>query len=225
MDKEKTMRVLLFQGGFMGAEALRVLKTIPNVKLVEQGVDGIKFEEFDIMLSVSYPHRIDRGILEKCKAVNLHSGLLPKQRGYHPLNWAIIWGDKKCGVTLHKTAESIDSGDIIVQEAFNIDDQDFIQDLREKAKKCVEPILRRFFDEPDWYWSTAYKQDQALATYAPKRFPSDSELNPKAPMEHIRRHFRACDPQQYPAFVTIDGHKFRVTDVSVEKGIITAGRM
>lgn len=201
----------------MGAEALRVLKTIPEVEIVEHGV-------FDIVLSVSYPHRIPAEFLEECRAVNLHSGLLPKQRGYHPLNWALIWGDKKCGVTLHKTAESIDSGDVILQEAFDVDDQDFIQDLREKAKGCVEPILRKFFSDPERYYRNAVKQDQSEATYAPRRFPSDSEINIEAPLDHSRNLFRSCDPKEYPAFVVLDGHKFRVKDVSAEKGIITAGR-
>src|SRR3990167_4897391 len=118
--ENKKYKVLFLGGGFMGEEAERVLKTIDTIELIILGEQAVK--DFDFLLSVSYPHRIDLAVYSQAKvaAINLHSGALPKQRGYHPLNWALIWGDKIGGVTLHKTAESIDSGDIIIQYQFEI---------------------------------------------------------------------------------------------------------
>lgn len=43
----------------------------------------------------------------------IHDSLLPKYRGFAPLNWAIINGEKNTGATLFRIAEGIDSGDII----------------------------------------------------------------------------------------------------------------
>lgn len=187
--------------GVMGEEALRVLKTERNVELVEDG-------EYDVLLVASWSKRIEQEVIDKAKicSVNIHSGLLPRQRGYHPLNWAIIWGDQVCGVSLHMIAESIDSGDIVLQKAFTIGEDDFIWDVRKKAVACVAPIIRTFFDNVEEALSKRWKQNQAFVTYAPRRFPSDSEVNLNAPIKDIYNLFRSCD-KDYPAYAYVDNVK------------------
>lgn len=203
-------KVKFLGSGFMADEAQRVIAELPNIDLV-MGV-----WDCDILLTVSHAHRLNDEWLKapRIGAINVHSGLLPKQRGYHPLNWALIWGDRNCGVTLHKLAESIDAGDIIHQIPFPIGFHDVIHDLREKSRRCVEPLLRRFFSNVDEMMEHAKQQDQSEATYAPKRFASDSQLNLNASEHDIYNLWRSCDPLLYPAFVIENGVKRLVCQVT-----------
>lgn len=55
---------------------------------------------------------------------NLHASLLPRYRGAAPINWAVINGDTRTGVTTFFLKHEIDTGDIIDREAIDISDED-----------------------------------------------------------------------------------------------------
>jgi len=57
-------------------------------------------------------------------SINLHGSLLPKYRGAAPINWAVINGEKETGVTTFFLKHEIDTGNIIMQESFPIEDTD-----------------------------------------------------------------------------------------------------
>lgn len=59
--------------------------------------------------------------IPKYGTINLHASLLPKYRGAAPINWALINGEKKTGLTTFFINEKIDTGDIILQQNFDID--------------------------------------------------------------------------------------------------------
>lgn len=67
--------------------------------------------------------------------INLHGSLLPHYRGAAPINWAIINGDTKTGVTTFFIEEQIDTGNIIFQEEETIEPNDNIGSLYEKLMK------------------------------------------------------------------------------------------
>lgn len=215
------LKIKLLHGGFIGKRAFQILYALH----CRQTIELVEGDDYDILITASYPKRITPEEIAKAKiaSLNLHTGLLPKQRGYHPLNWALIWGDKQGGLTLHKTAESIDSGDIVMSCPFNISNNDTIRDLQVKATLLVEPVLVTFINNYLALLDCAQKQNQANATYAPRRFPSDSELNLKASKQEIWNLFRSCDPDLYPAFVMEDGRKRIVKDI-VDGRIVYANR-
>lgn len=63
---------------------------------------------------------------------NLHASLLPNYRGAAPINWAIINGETKTGVTTFFIDERIDTGEIILQEEVSIDETDTAGTLHDK---------------------------------------------------------------------------------------------
>ena len=222
---ESKMRVLLLRGGRMGEIAKATLDQIPNIEVIEEDLNEWTFPLWDMVFSASYPKRIDLNYVGDKPAVNIHTSLLPEGRGSNPLNWALIWGKDKTGITIHKVAESYDAGDICLQKEVEILDSYNIVSLRERIEAVFPDLIREFFKDPLTLIANARQQNQAEATYAQKRVRGDSQINPNAPMKDVRNLFRACHPVDYPAFVVIDGHKFKVTDVSIENGIITAGHM
>ena len=71
--------------------------------------------------------------LIKKKLINCHAGALPYYRGRSPINWAIINGEKKIGITTHFVNLKIDNGDILDQKFINIKNSDNFKTI---LKKC-----------------------------------------------------------------------------------------
>ena len=74
-------------------------------------------------------------------SVNLHGSLLPQYRGAAPINWAVINGEKETGVTTFKLKHEIDTGDILLQESFPINETDNAGDVHDKMKAIGAALL------------------------------------------------------------------------------------
>lgn len=72
---------------------------------------------------------------------NLHASLLPNYRGAAPINWAIINGEQKTGVTTFFINEDIDTGNIIAQKEIKIDDNDSASTLHDKLKEVGSELV------------------------------------------------------------------------------------
>ncbi|RYY63547.1 MAG: methionyl-tRNA formyltransferase, partial [Chitinophagaceae bacterium] len=74
-------------------------------------------------------------------SVNLHGSLLPQYRGAAPINWAVINGEKETGVTSFKLKHEIDTGDILLQQAFAISGEDNAGDVHDRMKAIGAEVL------------------------------------------------------------------------------------
>ncbi len=74
-------------------------------------------------------------------SVNLHGSLLPQYRGAAPINWAVINGEKETGVTTFKLKHEIDTGDILMQESFAINETDNAGDVHDSMKEIGARLL------------------------------------------------------------------------------------
>jgi methionyl-tRNA formyltransferase len=75
--------------------------------------------------------------------INVHGSLLPQYRGAAPINWAIINGEKKTGVTTFKLKHEIDTGDILLQEKILIGDDETAGELHDRMKEIGAQLLVR----------------------------------------------------------------------------------
>lgn len=73
--------------------------------------------------------------------VNLHGSLLPDYRGAAPINWAVINGEKLTGVTTFKLKHEIDTGDILLQDAFPITAEDTAGTIHDRMKEIGAALL------------------------------------------------------------------------------------
>lgn len=64
--------------------------------------------------------------------INLHPSLLPEYRGMSPQHWPIINGDSETGITIHFINESVDTGDIILQERIKISNDMYVDEMQKK---------------------------------------------------------------------------------------------
>ena len=80
----------------------------------------------DMIVVVAYGKILPPQVLElpRYGCINVHASLLPKYRGAAPIQWAIIKGEKKTGITTMMMDEGLDTGDMLLQEETQIDDSD-----------------------------------------------------------------------------------------------------
>ena len=89
-------------------------------------VDILKTLKPDVIVVIAFGQILSKEILELPKhgCINVHASLLPKYRGAAPIQWAVINGDKKSGVTTMYMAEGLDTGDIIDTSEIVLDEKE-----------------------------------------------------------------------------------------------------
>ncbi len=131
-----------------------------------------------VILSCYFRQMIKQDILDipEIAAVNLHGSLLPKYRGRCPVNWQLVFGEKKSGVTLHHMVIKADAGDIVGQAAVYVDERDTALTLFKKLEDAADQVLRKYI--PMLLDGTAprIKQDHSSATYFGGRRPEDGKI-------------------------------------------------
>ena len=151
----------------------------------------------EIMFVVSWRYRIERAqySIPPRGCVVFHDSLLPKYRGFAPMNWAIINGEKRTGVTMFYIANEIDSGDIIAQKATDITADDDAKTLDEKLTRLYIDLLVENLPLLADGSASRTPQDHSEATYTCKRIPEDGLIDWKASAEQVRNLVRALtDP-------------------------------
>ncbi len=117
--------------------------THPNVNSDEFITEASRFGA-DLYASMSFNQILRRPILDATPGgfINCHAGALPFYRGRNPLNWALINGEDRIGVTVHHVDDGIDTGDIIVQRFADVGPDDSYADILDRAfPLCAEVML------------------------------------------------------------------------------------
>ncbi len=128
-------------------------------------------------------------------AINLHASLLPRYRGAAPIQWALIRGERKTGVTTFLMDEGMDTGPILLQRGLEITEEDDAGTLEGKlaalgAQLVLETLrgLERGTLEPR-------PQDHDQATYAPKLGRELERLDWSRPARELFNLVRALSPK------------------------------
>ncbi len=123
----------------------------------------------DLMVVVAYGRILPKELLEipKYGAINLHTSLLPKYRGAAPIEWAIFHGEKKLGATIMKIAETLDTGDILLQDAIKLGEEDLVEEASDKLFGLGAKLMLKALDEIEKGRAVFTPQDEKKATYAP----------------------------------------------------------
>ena len=105
--------------------------------------------------------------IPKFGAVNLHASLLPNYRGASPIQYALLNGDKKTGVTTFFMDDKIDNGKIIMQKEFKINDNDNYESLIRKVEIHGSDLVIKTIDNIA-NKAKYQQQDESNISYAPK---------------------------------------------------------
>lgn len=133
----------------------------------------------DVIFSFYYRKMIVNRILDipRVGAFNLHGSLLPRYRGRCPVNWVLVNGENKTGVTLHYMVDKPDAGDIVGQREIAIDFKDTAENLYGKLCQSASLLLDEVLPKIKTGQFTAIKQDLAAGSYYGGRRPEDGRID------------------------------------------------
>ena len=106
-------------------------------------IDEIKKINPDVICVVAYGKILPKELLDipKLGCINVHGSLLPQYRGAAPIQWAVINGDKKTGITTMYMNEGMDTGDMILKEEVAIGDNETTGELWERLSNVGANLL------------------------------------------------------------------------------------
>lgn len=136
---------------------------------------------------------------------NLHGSLLPQYRGAAPLNWAIINGETKTGVTTFLLDHEIDTGKILFKQEIEIGDNDTVEDIHDRLMETGALLVTKTVDAIAGGNVKPVSQQELIASaelkHAPKIFKDDCRIHWSKSAESIRNLIRGLSP--YPAAWTV----------------------
>ncbi len=153
--------------------------------------------------------------LPKLGTFNLHGSLLPRYRGAAPINWAVMNGDRKTGVTTFFLRHEIDTGDLLLQAETPIGPNETAGEVYNRLMDIgAEVVLDtvRLIENGE---ARPRVQDATLATPAPKLFRENCRIDWSRSPADLHNFVRGLHP--YPtAWSTLAGDTFKVISAAPE---------
>ena len=183
------------------------LKTLSYEKIRLEGVSDLKALNPDIMVTCAFGQILSKEILDipKFGVINIHASLLPKYRGSAPIQYSIINGDKKTGVTIMQTDVGVDTGDILLQEEVEISPTETAGELFEKLSNLGASIIVSALDKIERGEITPVKQNESLASHVKMLSKSDGVIDFSKSAIEINNLIRGLNP--WPIAYTYLGDK------------------
>lgn len=145
------------------------LKLMQPESLKESSViEEIKNINPDLIIVVAYGKILPKEILKipKYGVINVHGSLLPNYRGAAPIQWAVLNGDTKSGISIIEVSGKLDAGDILKSEEIKIAYEDTTESLFAKMIEVGKKALKEVIIQIQNNTVTKTVQDEKKATYA-----------------------------------------------------------
>ena len=187
------------------------IKVYQYESIRKEGVEEIKAINPDIMITCAFGQIISQEILDipKYGVINIHASLLPKYRGSSPIQWCLVNGESKTGVTIMRTALAVDSGDILLQKEIDILPEENAGELFDRLAvlggEAIVEALEIIKDGKAVYTP----QDESKATHYPMISKEDGKIDWSRSAREVFNKMRGFTP--WPsAFTTLDGKLFKI---------------
>jgi len=177
----------------------------------QENIDLLKSYNPDVIVVVAYGQILNKEILTlpKYGCINVHASLLPKLRGAAPLNWAIINGETKTGITTMQMDVGLDTGDMLLKSEVEIDENINVGELHDILMHKGAELLIETLDKLEKNELTPKKQDDSLSSYAPILNNENRKINWNLPAKSIHNLIRGLSP--WPAaYFTLDEKTVKV---------------
>jgi methionyl-tRNA formyltransferase len=158
----------------------------------------------ETVVVAAYGLLIPNPLLERALWLNVHPSLLPRWRGAAPVERALMAGDARTGVTIHRTTAELDAGPIAAQEAFDIGPDDDAGAVFARSAEIAARLLDGVIAEPHFD-----PQPEDGVMYADKITPADRELDLTRPAQELVNVVRALSPH-IGARADLDGRRLLV---------------
>lgn len=179
--------------------------TFDRLRNYQEEVEKI---DYDVSVVASYGQILPNWFLDHKLCINVHPSLLPKYRGASPLQSAILNGDKMTGVTIMKVAPAVDSGDIIMQEEYEMQGEYYSQ-LEEKLACLGGEMVKKVLGQIEDGTVTFTEQQHDKATFVAKFEKKDGKLDFSLSAKELENKVRALS-ETVGTFVQLGEEQIKV---------------
>ena len=174
---------------------------------MENNIRLIKKINSDYIFVIGLSQLIDKRILDipSKGCVGFHPTPLPKFRGRAAMVWQVLLGVHETKCTFFMLDEGMDSGDILGQQEYLIEDTDYAVDVERKLCDALRILSNKVLTGLKNNTIVPRKQNEDEATYLLIRKPEDGQIDWKEPVEKIHRLVRAASHPYPGAFGMYDG--------------------
>lgn len=166
----------------------------------------------ELIVVAAYGRILPDEILDypKLGCINVHSSLLPRYRGAAPINWAILNGDEKTGVTIMHMTTELDAGDIITQAETAIDPDEDAETLYQRLADMGGALLISAVEQLAAGTATRTPQEAAGVTLAPMLGRELSPIDWKRSAQEIHNQVRGLIPWPTATTDAITGDTMKI---------------
>lgn len=156
----------------------------------------------DVFVVAAFGQILPQSVLDipRYGCINIHASLLPALRGAAPIQQAILDGASETGITIMQMDAGCDTGDILLQEAVGITEEDTGGSLFDKLSALGAKMIVEALQQLEAGTLTRVKQDDALATMTGKIEKSSGRIDWTRDAAYLSRAVRAFTP--WPGSVT-----------------------
>jgi len=204
---------------------LAVLEGIPVYQPTSlkspESLDIIKELNPDIIIVVAYGQLLPKTILDlpPFGCVNVHASLLPKYRGAAPINWVIINGEDKTGITTMYMDVGLDTGDMILAEELIIGEDETSEELHDKMSQLGAELLLKTLNQIEKGNAVRVPQNHDESSYAPMMNKELGRIDWNKPAKAIKNLIRGTIP--WPAaFTTYKGEVMKIFKCRLEASTV-----
>jgi len=199
-------------GALAAAAGLKVAETA-NINAPEM-VAAIGEARCELIVVVDFGQMVRKAVRESAPrgAINLHGSLLPALRGAAPIQWAVIGGLSRTGVTTFSLVDKMDAGAILLQEALDIGPEETAEELRVRVAALGASVVLRTVAGLAEGTLAPREQDHAAATPAPRLTKADGAIDFAAGASPVVNRIRGTWPWPggHADFIGADGRAVRV---------------
>ncbi len=162
----------------------------------ENFIQWLKSQNPDLIVVVAFGQILSPKILNipSSGCINLHASLLPDYRGAAPINWALINGEDKTGVTTILINEWMDTGDIFLQRETNIEQEDDALTLSNRLSTLGAKLLLETIIHLKKGTLIPIPQNHSKASYAPALKKDDGRIDWRKNAQAIHNQIRGTLP-------------------------------
>jgi len=171
----------------------------PNRMKDEESRRILEETHADLFVVVAYGKILPADVLAipRYGCINIHASLLPKYRGAAPIQWSIMSGERKTGVTAMQMDVGLDTGDMLLKKEIEIDKIDTTSTLHDKLSQLGREVLLDTISSLEKGTLQPEKQRDEEACYAPMITKETAQIDFNCTAEEICRKIRAMNSYPY----------------------------
>lgn len=150
--------------------------------------------------------------IPRCGTIQYHPSLLPKHRGPSSINWPIIQGATRTGLSIFRPNDGLDEGPVILQKPADIGPDETIGEVY--FNKLFPLGVQAMLEAADLVVAGKHKeivQDESQATYEGWCRAAEARIDWAKPVEQVYNLIRGCNPAP-GAWTTLNGKKLQIFD-------------